>query len=223
MRMGIWSGVLVLLGASAAGQEPVRVSGGVMDSQAVEKVAPVYPPIAKAAHVQGAVVLHAVIGEDGIVKNLEVVSGPEMLRESAVEAVRHWVYQPYLLHGRATAVDTTVTVRYAMADGDHANATRANAGPVRVAGGVMQGMLLTQVQPVYPAEAKVKGVSGTVVLRAVVGRDGTVENLSVITGPEELRGAAVDAVSQWMYKPFRLNGEPVEVETTVVVNFGLGG
>ena len=93
----------------------------------------------------------------------------------------------------------------------------------RISGGVMAGQNLTKVQPVYPEEARAKGVSGTVVLHVLIGKDGRVESLTAISGPEVLRQAALDAVSQWTYKPYRLNGDPVEVDTTVTVNFSLGG
>jgi protein TonB len=73
---------------------------------------PVYPPIAKAAHVSGAVVLHAIISKSGTIENLEVISGPEMLRNAATEAVRGWRYKPYILNGEPTEVETTVTVNF---------------------------------------------------------------------------------------------------------------
>ena len=78
----------------------------------IEKTTPSYPPIAKAAHVSGAVVLHAIIGKNGAIQNLTVISGPEMLRASAVEAVQHWRYKPYLLNGDPTEVDTSITVNF---------------------------------------------------------------------------------------------------------------
>ncbi len=73
---------------------------------------PVYPPIARAAHVSGAVVLHAIISKTGQISNLTVVSGPEMLRASAVDAVQNWRYKPYLLNGEPTEVDTQITVNF---------------------------------------------------------------------------------------------------------------
>lgn len=92
---------------------------------------------------------------------------------------------------------------------------------VRISGGVMAGQLVTKVQPAYPADAKAAGVSGMVVLHVIVGKDGTVENLQVISGPEMLQKSAMDAVTQWTYKPYLLNGEPVQVDTTVTVMFTL--
>jgi protein TonB len=91
---------------------PARVSSGVMAGSKISGSNPMYPPIAKAAHVSGAVVLHAVISKTGSIERLEVVSGPEMLRASALDAVRNWKYKPYLLNGDPTEVDTTVTVNF---------------------------------------------------------------------------------------------------------------
>lgn len=91
---------------------PQRVSSGVIAGLAISQPHPIYPPIAKAAHVSGAVVLHAVISKGGTVENLQVVSGPEMLRASALDAVRNWRYKPYLLNGEPTEVDTTITVNF---------------------------------------------------------------------------------------------------------------
>lgn len=98
--------------AAPQGAEPQRVAAGIMSGAIQTKVAPVYPPEAKAARISGSVVMHALIGKDGAVSSLEVISGPPELRTSALDAVRQWVYQPYLLNGEPTEVDTTVTVNY---------------------------------------------------------------------------------------------------------------
>ncbi len=86
---------------------------------------------------------------------------------------------------------------------------------------LMQGMLIYKVVPTYPAVAQAIRASGTVVLQATISRTGTIENLRVMEGPEILRQAALDAVKQWRYRPYMLNGQPVEVETTVDVQFKL--
>jgi len=88
---------------------------------------------------------------------------------------------------------------------------------------MMEGNLLHRVQPDYPALARQARVQGPVVLRAMISRDGAIENLQVLSGHPMLVQAAVDAVRQWRYRPYVLNGEPVEVETQVTVNFILGG
>jgi protein TonB len=82
--------------------------------------------------------------------------------------------------------------------------------------------VIYKVLPVYPSIAKVAGVQGTVSLEATISKQGTIENLRVVSGPPMLQKAALDAVSAWRYRPFLLNGEPVAVETTVNVVFNLG-
>jgi protein TonB len=79
------------------------------------------------------------------------------------------------------------------------------------------------VNPVYPPLARQARISGTVVLRAVIGKDGSIQNLSLVSGHPMLAPAAIDAVKQWKYKPYLLNGEPVEVDTEIQVNFTLAG
>jgi TonB family protein len=97
---------------SQAGEPPAKIRADIMAGQTVSKVTPVYPSAAKVARIQGEVLLHAVIGKDGVVERLDVLSGPQELRASAIDAVRHWVYKPYLLNGNPTEVDTTITVHY---------------------------------------------------------------------------------------------------------------
>lgn len=94
---------------------------------------------------------------------------------------------------------------------------------IRVSSGVTQGLVTHRVEPVYPAIAKTARVQGTVILAAVIGKDGAIQNLHVVSGHPLLQGAAMDAVKQWRYRPYILNGEPVEVDTQVVVNFTLAG
>ena len=86
----------------------------------------------------------------------------------------------------------------------------------------MDGIVVRRVMPVYPSLAKAAGIEGTVVLQAAISKSGTIENLRVISGSAMLQQAAMAAVKGWRYKPFLLNGEPVEVETTVNVVFSLG-
>jgi protein TonB len=75
---------------------------------------------------------------------------------------------------------------------------------------------------VYPPLARTARVSGIVVLEAVIGKDGSVSEIHVVSGHPLLQQAAVDAVKQWKYKPTMLNDEPVEVQTTITVTFNLG-
>jgi TonB family protein len=92
---------------------------------------------------------------------------------------------------------------------------------IRLSQGVAQGLLLRKVNPVYPPLARQARISGTVVLRALIGTDGSIEKLSLVSGHPMLAPAAIEAVKQWQYKPFLLNGQPSKVDTEVTVNFAL--
>jgi len=92
---------------------------------------------------------------------------------------------------------------------------------VRISQGVTQGLLVHRVEPTYPQIARTARIQGTVVLNAVIAKDGEIQNLSVVSGHPMLAPAALDAVKQWRYRPYLLNNEPVEVETTITVTFQL--
>ena len=95
------------------------------------------------------------------------------------------------------------------------------ASGAKVGSAVASGRLLNKVAPTYPAEAKYKRISGAVVLHAIIGRDGAIEDLEVLSGPLELCESAMEAVSQWRYAPYLLEGKATEVDTTVVVNYSM--
>src|ERR1700690_4324467 len=94
---------------------------------------------------------------------------------------------------------------------------------VRVSQGVTQGLLIRKVQPNYPPLARQARIQGSVLLQAEISKEGSIENLHLISGHPMLAPAAIEAVKQWKYKPYILNGEPVEVETQITVNFTLSG
>jgi len=94
-------------------------------------------------------------------------------------------------------------------------------GPIAVSSGVMQGMLIRQVVPSYPPIPKAAHIEGAVVLSATISKTGRIENLHIVSGSAMFNQAAMDAVAQWIYRPYLLNGQPVEVETTVNVVFKL--
>jgi protein TonB len=90
---------------------------------------------------------------------------------------------------------------------------------VRVSQGVIKGLLTYRVEPAYPPLAKQARIQGVVVMTALIDKGGNVQHLQVVSGHPLLAPAAIEAVKQWRYKPFLLSGQPVEVETTVTVNF----
>lgn len=94
---------------------------------------------------------------------------------------------------------------------------------VRVSSGVSQGLLIRKVPPAYPPLARQARIQGTVILQAQISKTGDIENLTLVSGHPMLAPAAIEAVKQWKYRPYLLNGEPVEVDTQVQVNFTLAG
>ena len=97
----------------------------------------------------------------------------------------------------------------------------AQDAPIRVGGNIQQANLVNNVKPVYPPDAKRDRVQGKVSLQVLIGKDGHVISVSLLDGPEVLVRSAVEAVSQWTYRPTLLNGQPIEVLTTVDVNYTL--
>lgn len=96
--------------------KPVRISGTVVEGLLIQKTIPRYPPIALASRTQGTVVLQATISRAGTIENLHVMSGPAMLYQSAMDAVKNWRYRPYLLSGEPVEVETTVNVVFKLQD-----------------------------------------------------------------------------------------------------------
>jgi TonB family protein len=103
----------------------------------------------------------------------------------------------------------------------YAFGTSESAGRVRVSSGISEGLLITKVAPIYPALARTARIQGTVVMKASINKKGEVESLELISGHPMLAPAAMDAVKQWKYRPYMLNGRAVAVETQVQVNFAL--
>jgi protein TonB len=86
---------------------------------------------------------------------------------------------------------------------------------------VAPGLLVKKVQPKYPKEARKKGVEGSVVMKAIISKTGDIEDLSLVSGDPLLVPSAMKAVKQWKYRPYILEGRPVEVDTRITVNFRL--
>jgi len=96
-----------------------------------------------------------------------------------------------------------------------------DSGPVKVSS-LSEARLLNRVEPIYPKMAIIAGIRGEVKLHAIIARDGSIQSLNVSSGHPILAAAALDAVRQWRYQPYILNGDPVEVDTLITVNFKRG-
>jgi TonB family protein len=182
----------------------------------------------------GNVKLLALIGEDGKVEALQFASGSVRHFPSALVMVKAWLYSPRLSNGKAVRVLTLVDLNFtAFKPSDlrgvagpvsmNEPPTTRSASPIRisVSAAVMQSNLISRTLPVYPTIAKIKRIGGTVALQANISKTGTVEDLTIVSGPMELRQSALDAVSTWNFRPYLLNGEPVEVQTQINVVFSL--
>lgn len=236
----------LLASAQETPSKPAEVDPDAVQGLLIRKVAPVYPPLARQARIQGTVVLNIVINKSGEVSDLKLFSGHPMLAPAAVQAVKQWRYRPYEKDGEPVEIQTTVQVNFKIADnpptgvaGDApgipqpaqtltgqvhvCEPTDSGSQPtrVRVSAGVMRTLILSKAQPEYPADAKDAHIEGTVLLDVEISRSGSVCDIALISGHPLLAPAAVDAVRQWTYRPYLLNGQPVEVETQVQVHFQL--
>jgi len=201
----------------------------------IEKVDPLYPPIGIRDRIQGSVFLDVRIAASGDVENVSMISGHPVLAPAAIEAVRQWKYKPYMVNGEPGLVETTVSLTFTISDSDPQGSV-SEAAPlprfpdvpavtrpqrVRVSAGVAQGLLVKKISPVYPPDARSQHIQGTVVLHALIDKQGNISSIDVISGDETLAESAIEAVRQWKYRPYLLNGEPVEVDTHIQVNFTL--
>jgi TonB family protein len=221
----------------------IRVPGDVQDKNVIHRVFAIYPP-ATGKKMTGTVVLHVIISQDGTVQNLEVVSGQDNLRQSALDAVKQWKYRPTLLNDERVEVDTTVNVVFSLSTPpppdqpppapfgipSDSNAAALETPPaeetrplrIRVPGDVAKKNLIRPVLPVYPPRAAFDlHIIGTMLMHVIISQDGSVQKVGYISGPKELKDAAMDAMREWKYKPTTLNGQPVEVDTTVKIVFSL--
>jgi periplasmic protein TonB len=106
--------VTFCFGSVAYAGKKISVSAGVIQGNKLGGMTPIYPPIAKEKKIEGTVVLHVSISTEGVVEEVTPISGPEELRDAAVEAVKTWRYKPYLLNGKAVEVDSQVNVQFTL-------------------------------------------------------------------------------------------------------------
>jgi len=187
----------------------------------VHQVAPPVSPFGGDVH------LIVTIGTDGRVTDASVENGLPMLATDAVNTVKQWTFTPVLQKGVPTVVRARVVMPFRL-EGHTSTLDAATAEPkppqpslIRVGGNVQRAKLQHEVAPVYPQAAKDAGISGTVELQILISKEGTVASTTVIDGHPLLAAAAQQAVMQWVYSPTLLNGDPVQVSTTVSVPFPL--
>jgi TonB family protein len=194
-----------------------------------------YPEKARKKKLEGQVYAAFVVLESGDVGHVYVSgtrNGVELLlaAQGAVrDAVSKWKFKPVIKNGSPIQVFGRAMFTFALKDeseringvpGEIMGAIDvAKAQRVRVSSGVIQSLLVHKVAPVYPEEAKSAHIKGNILLQVRVDKEGKVADAELISGPKELAQAAIDAVQQWRYRPYLLDGEPVEVDTQIQVNF----
>jgi len=214
--------------------EGERVSEAVMRLRRTQKVDPIYPGVAVQAQIQGTVVLDVRVNSLGVVEEVVRIGGPPTLAPTAIAAIKQWKYMPYVRDGEPISVVTTVQLNFSLEANESSGvvveprASEDSSPPriplprrIRVSSGVSQRLLEKKTAPEYPPDVRDAQIQGRVVLHAVIDKEGNVSTLELISGPSALARAAMEAVRQWKYRPYLLNGQAIEVDTTIQVNFML--
>lgn len=212
--------------APAPGQDPPPPPPSVRIRQTpavLREVRPQYPVEAMRAGIEGNVEIEVTIGEDGKVTHARVIhSANPALDNKALEAARQWLFAKPTEGSVTRTIELTFTLRGSPPAPPPAPASAAREiapEAVRVGGNIKTPMKTRHVNPRYPAAAREANLSGMVVLEILIGRDGRVENASVLRSMPLLDKAAIEAVTQWEFRPTLLNGTPVPVIMTVTVQF----
>jgi len=161
------------------------------------------------------VIIEATTGIYGRVQNVKILRSIPLLDQAAIDAVFQWVYEPFVLNGKSRGVIFTVTVIFNLD-----KETKAQ-GPVRAVGDIKPPRLVKRVDPIYPQVAKEAGIEGVVIAEVTTGIYGRVQNVKILRSIPLLDQAAIDAIFQWVYEPFVLNGKSRGVIFTVTVIFKL--
>jgi len=202
----------------------------------IKRVDPIPPDTAGTDILDGDVILAITIRTDGTVKVDRVAHGLPMLAAAAIHAASQWLYEPGRHNGVATPVETIIAFHFKNRSvGDPVVPPRQGAvtmsapprtapppppqGVVRISAGVMATMLQKRVDPVYPRNSVAPDAQGNITMLVTVDRTGAVRDAEVVSGPFRFRDAAIDAVKQWRYRPYLIEGEPAEVQTVVILNF----
>ncbi len=213
----------------AAG-EPVRVGSRVMANKLVHQVDPEIPGHAGSSRPLAQFILSIVIDGNGEVQRVEILQGDKAHppSNSAVpDAVRQWRYEPFLLDGKPVPVRTTVFLRLPRAEAVGTTSSHGSPHPeptvdepIHVGTNVMADRLIHRVDPEIPSGLESDGPLGLIILSIVVGKNGEVQEVTVVRGDKgdsRLNSAAVDAVRQWRYEPYVFQGKPIIVRTAVLL------
>lgn len=237
---------ILLFALSCPAQQPAQASSSPMQvspDEALEhlqnRVVPQYPEIGISNRIQNNELLDIVIDEQGQVVDAKVKMGHPAFAKASLDAVKQWKYRPFMLNDAPVRVATTVYILYRLA-GQEGGSQPVENVPVSVTSigkhdgqlgdpsrlrldrETLEGRRTKFVEPKYPPMARVASIKGEVVLAVVIDKGGHVASARAVSGHPILVQTALDAVKQWTYSPYLVNGEPVAVESTVKVSFGVG-
>jgi TonB family protein len=214
---------------TAADQGPFKSTPEELKLDPIEISKAIYPQAAKEQKIQGQVVGNILVSESGQVESVRIDKGDPVLAAAAEEAARGWKFRPSIKDGKPLALVARATFNFVLSDNvaeskdvaadlDHITMFPIR---IRVSSGVSQRLLLSKVNPSYPAGAQARRIQGVVLLHAIIGKDGKIADLEATSGPEVLVPSAIEAVRQWQYRPYLILGRPLEVDTLIQVNFTL--
>lgn len=181
-----------------------------------------FPSDLGAFEIDDTISLVVTVSPDGKVEKVKAVGGKvPLLKDAAEKTVKQWAFEPYAVNGAPVRLRTHINFHF-----NNTLDTYHDAGgntPVRLDENASHALLLKSIPPQYPPDARASRIQGQVRLRMIIGKDGHVKRLHVISGHPLLAQAAFNAVRQWTFKPYTVNGVPAEVDTPVTVSFTLSG
>lgn len=210
---------------------PIKILKAVKRPKLIKRIRPKYPKLALKSKIGGEVVLEAVTDMYGRVNKVRVIAGHSELRWAAIDAVKQWIYEPYIINGIPSPVMFNVTVKFSL----HKDKKRGDKSKSKIEikekidlykkaiqiSTIKKPKILKMVEPKYPPVALKLKIEGNVILEAVTDIYGSVVVVKVIEGHPELFKAAVAAVKQWVYSPYIVDGKPKPVKFKVTVKFSL--
>jgi len=219
---------------------PPHISSTIAFEHLAYKVAPPYPTAGLDKRIQNNEFLRIVIDEEGKVAEAKVQIGHPAFATVSLDAVKEWKYKPFLANGTPTRVMTDVLIAFRLQGAEEEAPGPDNGMPISVTvtarspvksslpgehaevsipAAELESRLINKVEPKYPEMARIARIEGRCVLHVVVSKNGNVASLQAISGHPILLQAALDAVRNWRYKPYEVDGKPVTVESTVAVVF----
>lgn len=215
----------------------VQVSPAEADKLLVERVAPQYPEAGITNQIQNNELISVQVDEQGNVAEAKVKGGHPAFAQQSLDAVKQWKYRPYLVNDSPVRFETTALIAYRFFGSKNIPSVKEplisvvamlpstgvpeESRPLQVGSYQLEGLLVNRVDPQYPETAKSMRIQGDVVLYIRVDKQGHVADVNTVSGRSALLPAAIEAVHQWTYKPFEVDGKAVEVESTVLVPFRL--